>query len=69
MGNANFLVKDVKILQLFVQVNLNLINICLLNYYYIYYEKFYSIDEARRAIQTIDKKPYNSKMSIVKIEN
>ena len=35
--------------------------------YYIYYEKFYSIDEARRAIQTIDKKPYNSKMSIVKI--
>ncbi|MEZ4796546.1 MAG: PorP/SprF family type IX secretion system membrane protein [Flavobacteriaceae bacterium] len=37
--------------------------------YYIYYEKFYSIDQARKAIQNSEKKPYSSKMSIVKIEN
>jgi type IX secretion system PorP/SprF family membrane protein len=37
--------------------------------YYIYYEKFNSIDEAKRAMQSSDTKPYSSKMSIVKIEN
>jgi len=36
--------------------------------YFIYYEKFQSIDEARKAIQLDNGKPYNSKMSIVKIE-
>jgi len=37
--------------------------------YYIYYNKFNSIDEARRAMQSSETKPFNSKMSIVKIEN
>jgi len=37
--------------------------------YYIYYSKFNSIDEARRAMQSSETKPYNSKMSVVKIEN
>jgi hypothetical protein len=37
--------------------------------YYIYYNKFNSIDEARRAMQSSETKPYNSKMSVVKIEN
>jgi type IX secretion system PorP/SprF family membrane protein len=37
--------------------------------YYIYYEKFNSIDEAKRAIKSTEIKPYSSKMSIVKIEN
>jgi len=36
--------------------------------YFIYYEKFYSIEEARKVIQADNDKPYNSKMSIVKIE-
>lgn len=36
--------------------------------YFIYYAKFQSIEEARKAIQTNNDKPYNSKMSIVKIE-
>jgi type IX secretion system PorP/SprF family membrane protein len=36
--------------------------------YFIYYEKFQSIDEAKKAIQLDNGKPYNSKMSIVKIE-
>ncbi len=36
--------------------------------YFIYYEKFYSIEEARKALQTDNTKPSNSKMSIVKIE-
>jgi type IX secretion system PorP/SprF family membrane protein len=37
--------------------------------YYIYYNKFNSIDEARRAMKSSETKPYNSKMSVVKIEN
>ena len=37
--------------------------------YYIYYEKFDSIGEAQRAIQAKGSEPYNSKMSMVKIEN
>jgi len=36
--------------------------------YFIYYEKFYSIEEARKVIEAGNDKPYNSKMSIVKIE-
>ncbi len=37
--------------------------------YFIYYEKFENIETARKAIQLDNGKPYNSKMSIVKIEN
>jgi type IX secretion system PorP/SprF family membrane protein len=37
--------------------------------YYIYLEKFDSIDSANRAIESKEDKPYNSKLSIVKIEN
>ncbi|GGK31876.1 hypothetical protein GCM10007962_27780 [Yeosuana aromativorans] len=37
--------------------------------YYIYYEKFDTIEEARKAMQLKGSKPYNSKMSMVKIEN
>jgi type IX secretion system PorP/SprF family membrane protein len=36
--------------------------------YFIYYEKFENIEAARKAIQLDNGKPYNSKMSIVKIE-
>ena len=36
--------------------------------YFIYYEKFGNIEAARKAIQLDNGKPYNSKMSIVKIE-
>jgi hypothetical protein len=37
--------------------------------YYIYYEKFDSIEEAQKAIEAKGSKPYNGKMSMVKIEN
>ena len=37
--------------------------------YYIYYDKFDGIEDARNAIQSKESKPYNSKMSLVKIEN
>ena len=37
--------------------------------YYIYYNQFGSIEEANRALQLQDDKPYNKKRSIVKIEN
>ena len=37
--------------------------------YYIYYEKFDGIQEANNALNAKGSKPYNSKMSIVKIEN
>ncbi len=37
--------------------------------YFIYYEKFDSIDEANKALKSKGNKPYNGKMSIVKIEN
>jgi hypothetical protein len=37
--------------------------------YYIYYNKFEDIDEAKRAMQNKTDKPFNSKMSMVKIEN
>ena len=40
------------------------------NKYYIYYEKFDYIGEAKASLDTsIGSKPYNSKMSMVKIEN
>ena len=37
--------------------------------YYIYHEKFDSVQSANRAIDSKEEKPYNSKLSIVKIEN
>jgi len=37
--------------------------------YYIYYQKFDSIEAANEVLKTKGSKPYNSKMSIVKIEN
>ena len=36
--------------------------------YFIYYEKFDYVEEAMRALQTKGDKPYNGKMSVVKIE-
>ena len=39
------------------------------NKYFIYYNKFNTIQEAQRALQSKKNKPYNAKMSIVKIEN
>ncbi|GAA3566491.1 PorP/SprF family type IX secretion system membrane protein [Snuella lapsa] len=37
--------------------------------YYIYYEKYSSLDAANQALQLKGSKPYNGKMSMVKIEN
>jgi hypothetical protein len=37
--------------------------------YYIYTKKYDSLDEATNALQAKDNASYNSKMSIVKIEN
>jgi type IX secretion system PorP/SprF family membrane protein len=37
--------------------------------YYIFYQKYDYIDEANRALNSKENKPYNSKMSMVKIEN
>ncbi|WP_323788879.1 PorP/SprF family type IX secretion system membrane protein [Psychroserpens sp.] len=37
--------------------------------YYIYYDKFNSIEEANEALKSKGDKPYNKKMSLVKIEN
>ncbi|WP_431134085.1 PorP/SprF family type IX secretion system membrane protein [Psychroserpens mesophilus] len=37
--------------------------------YYIYYDKFNSIEEANEALKSKGNRPYNKKMSLVKIEN
>ncbi|MFI1773570.1 hypothetical protein ACH5TX_17785, partial [Flavobacteriaceae bacterium MEBiC06459] len=37
--------------------------------YYIYYDKFDYIDIAKKTLESKENKPYNSKMSMVKIEN
>ena len=37
--------------------------------YFIYYNKFNDVDTAKNAVQAKGNRPYNSKMSIVKIEN
>ena len=37
--------------------------------YFIYYEKFEYVEEAMRALSTKGNKPYNGKMSVVKIED
>jgi len=37
--------------------------------YFIYYDKFDTIEEAKKAMQTKGSTPYNGKMSIAKIEN
>ncbi|WP_111307555.1 PorP/SprF family type IX secretion system membrane protein [Confluentibacter sediminis] len=37
--------------------------------YYIYYQKYDTIEEANDALKNKESKPYNSKMSMIKIEN
>ena len=37
--------------------------------YYIYYDKFKSIKQANKALEQKGNKPYNQKLSLVKIEN
>ncbi|MDC0006672.1 hypothetical protein OAE07_01730, partial [Winogradskyella sp.] len=37
--------------------------------YYMYYDKFENIEAANRAMQSKGNRPYNIKMSLVKIEN
>ncbi|TRX07360.1 PorP/SprF family type IX secretion system membrane protein [Flavobacterium gawalongense] len=37
--------------------------------YFIYYDKFDTIEDAKKALKSKGNKPYNSKLSIVKIEN
>ena len=37
--------------------------------YFIYYDKFSSVEQATKALQSKGSKPYNGKMSMVKIEN
>ncbi|MGJ8660836.1 MAG: sprD domain protein, partial [Bacteroidota bacterium] len=37
--------------------------------YFIYYQKFDNIEYASRVLNNKDNAPYNSKMSMVKIEN
>nr|WP_314895746.1 type IX secretion system membrane protein PorP/SprF [uncultured Flavobacterium sp.] len=37
--------------------------------YFIYYDKFDNIEDAKKALKSKGNKPYNSKLSIVKIEN
>ncbi|WP_341216289.1 PorP/SprF family type IX secretion system membrane protein [uncultured Wocania sp.] len=37
--------------------------------YYIYYQKFNDIESARNAMELKGSKPYNNKMSVVKVEN
>ncbi|GGD28023.1 hypothetical protein GCM10011368_32570 [Hyunsoonleella pacifica] len=39
------------------------------NKYFIYYEKFNSISQAKKALEQKGSKPYNGKMSLVKIDN
>lgn len=39
------------------------------NKYFIYYEKFDSISQAKNALDEKGSKPYNSKMSLIKIDN
>ncbi|TWO32847.1 type IX secretion system membrane protein PorP/SprF [Seonamhaeicola sediminis] len=39
------------------------------NKYFIYYDKFNNIEAAQKTLESKGTKPYNSKMSIVKIEN
>ena len=37
--------------------------------YFIYYNKFDNIEEAKKALESKGSKPYNGKMSLAKIEN
>jgi hypothetical protein len=37
--------------------------------YYIYHQKYNSIEEANRAVNSIENKAYNAKVSIIKAEN
>ncbi len=51
------------------QKNINFFHDVNTSKYYIYYEKFDSIQSANEAQQSKGSKPYNEKLSIVKIEN
>ncbi|MEN3322155.1 PorP/SprF family type IX secretion system membrane protein [Mariniflexile soesokkakense] len=51
------------------QNNINFFYDVATNKYYIYYQKFDDIDGAKNAMQLKGNTPYNSKMSMVKIEN
>ena len=51
------------------QANINFFYDVNTSKYFIYYEKFNSINEAKNAILSNESKPYKSKISIVKIEN
>ena len=37
--------------------------------YYIFYNKYTTIDQATKAMQSKGSKPYNNNMSMIKIEN
>ncbi|GAA4882329.1 hypothetical protein GCM10023311_00500 [Flaviramulus aquimarinus] len=51
------------------QTNINFFYDVNTSKYYIYHEKFEGIDQAKSAMNSKGSKPYNSKMSMVKIEN
>ena len=61
----NFLTKAVSA----GQTNINFFYDVNTSKYFIYYEKFNSIEEAVKVLKSKGSKPYNSKMSVVKIEN
>ncbi len=51
------------------QTNINFFYDVTTSKYYIYYDKFNNIEEAKKALQSKGSTPYNGKMSISKIEN
>lgn len=51
------------------QTNINFFYDVNTSKYFIYYDKFDNIDEAKKALQSKGSTPYNGKMSIAKIEN
>jgi hypothetical protein len=51
------------------QTNINFFYDANSSKYFIYYDKFENIEEAKKALQSKGSTPYNSKMTIAKIEN
>jgi type IX secretion system PorP/SprF family membrane protein len=51
------------------QANINFFYDVNTSRYFIYYEKFDDIEDAKQALQSKGNAPYNNKMSVVKIEN
>jgi type IX secretion system PorP/SprF family membrane protein len=51
------------------QANINFFYDVKTSKYYIYYKKFTTINEAKKALQLNETEPYNSEKSLVKIEN